>query len=311
MAHHSERSGKAQPSMVQFFVDLLLRTGDIALVAVALSAGYSLVKFPNIALVQYATVGPFLAYLVARSGIPFPAAVMVACLAVGVFAVVLNVFVFERLLKSGPAIAMIGSLAVGMLFTAALLVTAGPDSRHFDFPITAPFDIGGSNVTLTQLISLAMSLTAFILLALLLFFTDIGRCMRATAANPDLARATGIDARLVVRVIIFLSGVLAALGGTGIAIKSELNILLGPDLMLPVFAAAILGGLGNPMGAIFGALVISFAETLAATINFGPLVGRSFLFIPVNYIAAASFLILVVALLFRPYGLFVNEVKRV
>ncbi len=297
--------------MVQFLVDLLLRAGDIALVAVALSAGYSLVKFPNIALVHYATLGPFLAYLIARSGIPFALAVVAACLVVGVLAVALNLLVFERLLKSGSAIAMIGSLAVGMLFTAILLVTAGPDTRHFDFAITAPFDIFGSNVTQTQMISLTISLSAFILLALLLFCSDIGRCMRATANNPDLARATGIDARLVVRVIIFLSGVLAALGGTGIALKSELNILLGPDLMLPVFAAAILGGLGNPLGAIFGALVISFAETLAAAINFGPLVGQAFLFIPVNYIAAASFLILVVALLVRPYGLFVNEVKRV
>jgi branched-chain amino acid transport system permease protein len=297
--------------MVQFLIDLLLRAGDIALVAVALSAGYSLVKFPNIALVQYATVGPFLAYLFAKAGIPFAASVVIACAAVGAFGVLLNVLVFERLLKSGSAIAMIGSLAVGMLFTAALLVTAGPDSRHFDFPIMPPFLVLGSPVTLMQLVSICVSVGAFILLALLLFFTDIGRCMRATAANPDLARATGIDARLVVRTIIFLSGVLAALGGTGIALKGELNILLGPDLMLPVFAAAILGGLGNPMGAIFGALVISFAETLAATVNLGPLLGRQFLFIPVNYIAAASFLILVIALLFRPYGLFVNEVKRV
>lgn len=297
--------------MVQFLVDLLLRAGDIALVAVALSAGYSLVKFPNIALVHYATLGPYLAYLIARGGMPFALAVIMACALIGVLAVLLNLLVFERLLKSGSAIAMIGSLAVGMLFTALLLVTAGPDSRHFDFAIAAPFDLLGSPVTPTQLISLGMSLGAFILLALLLFGSDIGRCMRAAASNPDLARATGIDARLVMRVIIFLSGALAALGGTGIAIKSELNILLGPDLMLPVFAAAILGGLGNPLGAILGALVICFAETLAAAINLGPLIGRTFLFIPVNYIAAASFLILVVALLFRPYGLFVNEVKRV
>lgn len=297
--------------LVQLLINIVLRTGDIALVAVALSAGYSLVKFPNIALVQYATVGPFLAYLFAAWGVPLAAAVLAACLLVGVVAVLLNIAVFERLLKSGSAIAMIGSLAVSMLFNAGLLVTTGPDSRHFDFPVLAPLDIFGSPVTPTQIVAVLISLVAFLLLAALLFLTDIGRCMRATAANPDLARATGIDARLVVRFIIFLSGILAALGGIGIAVKGELNILLGQDLLLPVFAAAILGGLGNPMGAIFGALLIATAETLAASLNFGPLLGQAFLFIPTNYITAASFLILVLALLFRPHGLFVNEVKRV
>ncbi|GAB4066495.1 branched-chain amino acid ABC transporter permease [Ancylobacter sonchi] len=297
--------------MIPIIIDIVLRTGDIALAAVALSAGYSLVKFPNIALMQYATVGPFLAYLFASWGAPLVAAALAACIAVGLIAVLLNITVFDRLLKSGSAIAMIGSLAAGMLFTAALLVTAGPDSRHFDFPVEAPLNVFGSPVTGPQLLAVAISLAAFVLLAALLFLTDIGRCMRATATNPDLARATGIDARLVVRVIIFLSGVLAALGGIGIAVKGELNILMGQDLMLPVFAAAILGGLGNPMGAIFGALVIATAETLAATLNFGPLIGKAFLFIPANYITAASFLILVLALLFRPHGLFVNEVKRV
>lgn len=297
--------------MIQFIIDTLLRTGDIALTAVALSAGYSLVKFPNVALVQYATVGPFLTFLLASIGFPFVAAVVAASLLIGGLAVLLNMLIFERLLRSGSAIALIGSLAVSMLFTAVLLVTAGPDSKHWGFPIARPLLIFDMPVTRMQLVALGISLLALGGLAALLFLTDIGRCMRATAANSDLARATGIDARLVVRVIVFLSGVLASLGGIGVAIKGEMNILIGAELMLPVFAAAILGGLGNPMGALFGAVVIAAAETLAAGMNFGPLFGREFLFLPVSYITAASFVILVVTLLFRPYGLFVNEVKRV
>lgn len=297
--------------MAQLIFDLLLRTGDVALVAVALSAAYSLVRFPNIALMQYATVGPFVVHLLARHGTPFPFAIAAAALLVGFVAVLLNVAVFERLLRSGSAIAMIGSLAVGMLFTAALLVTAGPDSMRFAFPISRPVELGGVRVTPLQAWSIAISTTLIAVFAALLFLTDIGRCMRATAANPDLARATGVDARLVVRAITFASGALAALGGICLALKGDLNILIGADLILPVFAAAVLGGLGNPLGAILGALVIALAETIAASTNFGPLVGEAFLFLPVNYIGASSFAILVGALLFRPYGLFVNEVRRV
>lgn len=297
--------------MSQIVFDLILRAGDVALVAVALSAAYSLVRFPNIATVYYATIGPFLTYVLARLGLDFRLAVVLATASVGVFAVILNVTVFERLLRSGSAIAMIGSLAIGMLVTAALLVTAGPDSMRFAFALSPPKDIFGVRVTVLQLWSVGLSSAALATFAAILFCTDIGRCMRATAANADLARATGIDAHLVVRVITFASGALAALGGICLSLKGELNILMGPDLILPVFAAAILGGLGNPLGAILGAAVIALTEVIAATANFGPLVGQAFLFLPVNYIGATSFAILVACLLFRPYGLFVNEVRRV
>ena len=297
--------------MIGFLIDVLLRAGDIALLSVALSAGYSLVKFPNVALFQYATVAPFLTYLLARLGLPFVAAAAAACILVGALAVALNIFVFERLLRSGSAIAMIGSLALGMVFTAGLLVTAGPSPMRFDFPIAPPWNLWGSPITSGQVAAIAADTVALAGLAALLFVTDLGRCMRATAANADLARATGIDAQFVLRAVIFMSGGLAALGGICTGLKGELTIQLGADMLLPVFAAAILGGLGNPMGAVLGALVIAVTETLATTLDFGPLIGRAFAFLPINYVPVASFAILVATLLFRPYGLFVNEVKRV
>jgi branched-chain amino acid transport system permease protein len=78
-----------------------------------------------------------------------------------------------------------------------------------------------------------------------------------------------------------------------------------------VFAAAILGGLGNPLGAVLGALLIALTETLVTNLNFGPLLGKSIAFLPVSYISAGSFLVLLLALLFKPYGLFDREVRRV
>jgi branched-chain amino acid transport system permease protein len=86
---------------------------------------------------------------------------------------------------------------------------------------------------------------------------------------------------------------------------------LGTNLLLPVFAAAILGGLGNPLGAAAGALLISVSETLVTNLDFGWLFGTTDVYVPVTYISAASFVILLVALLFRPYGIFDREVRRV
>ena len=92
---------------------------------------------------------------------------------------------------------------------------------------------------------------------------------------------------------------------------SGAHINLGQDLLLPVFAAAILGGLGNPLGAVAGSLLIAFTETVVTNLNFGWLFGTPVAFLPVAYISAASFLILLLALLLKPYGLFDREVRRV
>ncbi|WP_188262826.1 branched-chain amino acid ABC transporter permease [Azospirillum tabaci] len=297
--------------MVQFFSDVLIRTVDLALIAVGLSCVYSLIRFPNIALVQYAVAGSFLALLLQGAGLPLPVAGLLACLLVGGLAVLLNVTVFERLLASGSAIAMVGSLAVTMILSAVFLVVFGPDSRRFDLDSHPVIRVLDARLTVHQLTAVGLTAGAVIVLALLLFRTTLGRSMRATATNRVLAAATGIDARLITNTVVFLSGVLAALGGIGLALKGEMNIQLGMDVLLPVFAAAILGGLGNALGAVAGAVIIATAETLVTNVNLGPLVGEPLLFLPASYATAMSFLILVAALLVRPHGLFVNEVKRV
>ncbi|GAA4132812.1 branched-chain amino acid ABC transporter permease [Aminobacter aganoensis] len=297
--------------MVQFVVDVLIRAVDLALIAIGLSSVYSLIRFPNVALVQYATTGALLALCLQMAGLPLVVAAIAACALVGIIAVVLNVIVFERLLRAGSAIAMIGSLALSMMFSAIFLVTAGPRPKRFELEINPPLRFLGARLTEHQLMSVGISALAIIVFALILFRTDLGRCMRATATNSVLASATGIDTRKVTNTVVFLSGVMAALGGIGLSVKGEMSAQLGLDMLLPVFAAAILGGLGNALGAAVGAVVIAAAETMVTNVNFGPLFGASVLFIPAAYATAASFLLLVVVLLIKPYGLFVSEVKRV
>lgn len=297
--------------MLQFAIDVLIRTVDLALVAVGLSCVYSLIRFPNIALVQYSVAGSFIALLLQKAGLPLPIAIAIACLLTGWLAVALNVAVFERLLASSSAIAMVGSLAVSMILSAFFLVVFGPDSQRFALESLRPIRLLDARITWWQIAALAITVGAVAGLATLLFKTSLGRSMRATATNRVLAAATGINPRLITNVVVFLSGVLAALGGIGLGLKGEMNIQIGMDILLPVFAAAILGGLGNALGAVAGALIIAIAETLVTNTNFGPLLGRSTWFLPASYATAVSFLILVTALLVRPHGLFVSEVKRV
>jgi branched-chain amino acid transport system permease protein len=297
--------------MFQFLLDTLVRTSDLALVALGLSLVYGLVKFPNIAHVQYAMVGAYLAYALHRLGAPLPLAILLSCLATGVLTLMLHVCVFRRLLRSGPAITMIGSLAVAMLAVAITLGVAGSFPLMFQLPLAAPLSIGGVFIGRTQLYSLGATLVLLVLFSLLLFFTRTGRAMRALSTNRALAAASGLNAEGITHLVNFSSGALAALGGSMLALTSGAHVNLGYDLLLPVFAAAILGGLGNPLGAVAGALLIAVTETLVTNINFGPLLGRELTFLPVSYIGAASFLMLLAALLFKPYGLFDREVRRV
>lgn len=297
--------------MFQFILDVLIRSADITLVAVGLSAVYALVKFPNVAHVQYATLGAFLTLAGQKLGLAFPVAMLVSCLVTGIFAVLLNSLIFTRLLRAGPAIAMIGSLAVSMVIVAGILGFAGSRPLRYAFDITPPVIIASARVAHAQLYSIAAALVVLIGFALVLYRTSIGRSMRALSANRSLAAATGIDAATITNLIAFTSGAFAAVGGTMLAMTGDVHVNLGTDLLLPVFAAAIIGGLGNPLGAAAGALLIAIAETAVTNINFGWMVGKSLAFLPVTYIGAASFLFLLVALLFRPYGLFDREVRRV
>ncbi len=297
--------------MFQLFVDTLLRASDLALTALGLSMVYGLVKFPNIAHVQYAMLGAFLTYALHSEGLLLVPAIAVSCVATGVLALLLHLLVFRRLLKSGPAITMIGSLAVSMLVLAVSQGVAGSFPRMFNLPLTEPVVWAGARLSLTQVFAVGTTLMLLILFALLLFYTRTGRAMRALSSNPALAAASGLYAEGLTRLVNFASGAMAGLGGSLLALSTGAHIQLGQDLLLPVFAAAILGGLGNPLGAVAGAALIALTETLVTNLNFGGLLGKPVAFLPVAYISAASFLILLLALLFKPYGLFDREVRRV
>ncbi len=297
--------------MIQFLFDVLFRAVDLALIAVALSAVYSLIRFPNVALVQYAVVGAFVGMIFQKIGVPLILSIIVSALLVGLLAQIFNQLLFERLLRRDPAIALIGSLALSMVLSAIFLLGFGPAARRFSVPVTPATRFLGVRITEMQFITLGLTVVILVGFALLLFRTALGREMRAVSTNPVLSAATGVNNRRVTGFVIILSGVLAGLGGSMLALRGSVSIDMGTNMLLSVFAAAILGGLGNAFGAVVGAVVIAAAETLITNVNLGPIVGEEFFFLPASYAPAASFALLIAVLLFRPRGIFVSEVTRV
>ena len=152
--------------------------------------------------------------------------------------------------------------------------------------------LGGLRITPDQLF--VIGLTAFLVVALHLFLTrtTLGRAMRAVSLNPQLARIAGIDVERVVRATWIVGAVLAAVAGVFSGLTVQLRPQLGFDLLLPLFSAAILGGIGSVYGAVAGGHIVGLAESLSV-----PLVGA-------EYRAATAFVVLIAILLVRPTGLF-------
>ena len=151
---------------------------------------------------------------------------------------------------------------------------------------------GGLRVTADQLFVLALTLATVTALHLFLRHSTLGRSMRATAINPSLARVAGIDPERVLRATWIIGGMLAAVAGVFAGITVQLRPTLGVDLLLPLFAAVILGGIGSVWGAVLGGFIVGLAESASVSI------------VGAEYRAAAAFAVLILILMVRPTGLF-------
>jgi branched-chain amino acid transport system permease protein len=170
------------------------------------------------------------------------------------------------------------------------------------------------NFTQPQVLMVVSTAVAVIALHLFLTRSRLGKAMRAMADNADLAQVSGINTKLVVRVTWIIAGSLAAMAGTMLALDVQLKPDLAFNIVLPIFAAAIVGGLGQSYGAIAGGFLIGFAET-AAIFNWSvllkPMAGAlpfdvpaTLAIVPTEYKLTVAFVILVVVLLWRPTGIF-------
>ena len=146
---------------------------------------------------------------------------------------------------------------------------------------------------------LAATVVLMMAVHLLLTRTKIGKAMRATSDNAELAALTGIDTEAVIRATWITSAALATAAGVFLGLDTHVETMMGFKLLLPMFAAAILGGIGKPYGAVAGGLVIGIAEEIATY----PWIGTEPLLSP-GYKAGVAFAIMVAMLIWRPQGLF-------
>ncbi|MHB8673003.1 MAG: branched-chain amino acid ABC transporter permease [Candidatus Limnocylindrales bacterium] len=281
--------------------DLLLSVGFglvtasvIALATVALSLQYSVTDIPNFAHGELMTVGAYSAYVVQSYTDNLIVAGAVAAAAGAVVALVLNSVVLQPYARSGAKrlVLFIVTIAFGLIVQNVLLLVFGGSSRAYALPSSPAEQIGPFLLTQRNLAVIAVGVFAMVGLHAVLTFTQFGKAQRAVADDPTLARVTGINVNRVVQVTWFISGAMTGVAGFILgATVGSLTPTLGYTFLLVVFAAAIVGGMGKPYGAMAGALLIGMGMEVSA------------LYLPADYKEVAAFVILILVLLVRPQGL--------
>jgi branched-chain amino acid transport system permease protein len=278
--------------LLQLLIFGLVVGSMIALGAVGVSLLFGILRFANFAHGDMMTLGAYLALVaVGPLALPmwlgFPAAMAATALVV----VLIDQLLFRRLRRTAPVILLISSFGVALILRSVIQLVWGPDNVVYSPGIVPPWRIWGLRIRPSHVTILATTAALVVLLHLFLKSTRTGKAMRAMADDPDLARITGIDTERVVIWTWIVGGGLAAAAGIFLAIDTRLNPLLGWNLLLPIFAAALLGGIGRPYGAIAGGFVIGIASEMST------------MWIQPVYKPAVAFVVIVLLLLVRPTGL--------
>ena len=278
--------------VVQTVVYGLINGSVIAIGAVGLTLSYGVTRFINFAYGEFLTIGAYVALLVVGFGVGVPLASLVALLVVGVLGVALARVFYDPLTSRGPLPLLITSIGLAFVLRNGVRAVAGTEARQLPVPLVRPWSVLGLRITPVEVGLLVVALATMLAIHLLLQRTMLGKQMRATSGNRQLASIAGIDTDAVVRRTWFLSAVVGALAGVLLAIQfSPFRPTMGWDFLIVVFAATLLGGIGKPYGAMVGALVVGVAMSLGTR------------YVATEYTMAYAFVILVGVLLIRPEGI--------
>lgn len=323
------------------FVPALAYGSQLALGALGVTLVFGILRFANFAhgdLMAFGTTIVILfTWALQSAGItagPLPTALiaLVPAIIVTAIAAILidkSVFSFYRKRRVAPVVMVISSVGVMFMLSAIVRFIMGTDDRRFTdgerFVVRAREFREWSglseplSIQTTQLITVVVAIVVVVALFIFLNRSRMGKAMRAYSDNEDLALLSGISPERVVLVTWIIAAALATIAGALYGLDKSFKPFTYFQLLLPIFAAAILGGIGQPIGAVVGGYIVAFSEvmmTYAYKKFVTYLVPEQFApqgllqFLSTDYKFAVSFIILVVVLLVRPTGIFRGAVIK-
>lgn len=285
--------------MIQMTINTLASAAIIAPAAVAFTLVYTLFRYANFAAGGFVTIGAFAAWTInVPVGLPLWAAGIGAMIICAIALAISDRFVFRPLRGRSGGTLLLVSIALSFVLENIVRFFYGAQMKGFDIPLTGPLVIWGARITRETFAVVSVSLLAIVAVGALLVLTPIGRALRAVADNPSLANIRGLP---VPRVEIFgvtVAGALLGLSGALVGVDLSIDPNLNWAVTIPIIAAAIVGGLGSPIGAAAGAVIIGAAEELTVA------------FLSPPYKGAVGFAVIALVLILRPQGLLGDKVDR-
>ncbi|WP_287438688.1 branched-chain amino acid ABC transporter permease [Reinekea sp.] len=326
-----------------FFLNKVLISGAVigsiyAMGAIGITLIFSILRFAHFAHGDLMTTGAFITFaltaLFPQAGIAIgiPTAFLmlpIAMVITSLLAVGIDKAFYKPLRNHNvkPIVLVMASIGVTLMLQGVLRLFFGTTSRNMFiddrkeiFRLDLPWDLASKNIVITepQILLFLFLIVAVVSLHLFLTRSRLGKAMRAMSDNADLARISGINVNLVVIVTWVIAGSLATAAGTLLALDVSLKPDLSFSILLPIFAAAIVGGVGHPYGAILGGFVVGFSETLAVfnwSILLRPLaevmawdLPANMALVPTEYKITVPFFILIAILVLKPTGILKGKV---
>jgi neutral amino acid transport system permease protein len=287
--------------LVQLIANGLVTGSIIAIAAVGLTLVYGILRIVNFAHGEYLTFGAFMAFVVNVTwGANMVVAVLYAMVITAFLGIAIEFALWRPMRNKGAGIVslFITSIGLALVIRHLIFMQWGARPRRFDVDVFRAYDLEFIRLSLSQIVAIAVAFTAIILVGLVLAYTKLGKSMRALSDDQALASVAGIDTDRIILYTWILGAGLAGLAGVlqGL-VQNAFNPNMGFTILLPIFAAVILGGIGSPYGALAGGIFLGLAMEIS---TWDALAGGMR---PV-YKPAVAFAVLIILLLVRPQGVF-------
>lgn len=280
---------------MQLIINGLVIGSIIAITAIGLSMIYKTLHFVNFAHGDIVTFAAYIALFAnTSSNMHLACAFLVAILATILLGIFMEKVVWLPMRRKNATRTTLIIISIGfaLVLRNAIIFVWGGDTKGYDIPVRRGFDLFGATITPNQVLVIVAAVILMFFLHYILSRTMIGKAMRALSDNIDLARISGIDVDRTILWMWVIGLGLAASGGVLYGLVTAIRPSMGWFLLLPMFAAIVLGGIGNPYGTIAGGMIIGLSQELSTAV------------LPTEYKFAVSFVVMTVVLLIKPEGLF-------
>ena len=273
----------------------LVTASVLALGSVGLTLQFGVTNYINFAYGTFLILAAYFTWTLSSvAHLNFLLAAALGCLLMGVVAVVVARAVMKHFVdRQAPLFyLLIVTFGLSMMISNVIEAIWGPGFQTYNIPVGGPLELGPFSLTPNQLVIIGLSVVVMLGVHLMLTRTVLGKAMRAMSDNKDLAQVSGIDTDRITTWTWFLTGCLAGLAGVALTVTTvSFNPSSASTFLFVIFAAVILGGIGQPYGAMLGALLLGIITEVSAVV------------VSAAYKDDIAFVALVVVLLLRPQGL--------